>query len=104
MKIIGANDLSEYEINNELRNGGKLVIYQFCISILVMTFKRGSDIYLIRAGESAFVKGLGYTLLSLILGWWGLPWGPIYTIGSIITNCKGGKDVTQEIISSCCEE
>uniref|UniRef100_UPI000A60A4BB hypothetical protein n=1 Tax=Clostridium sp. NkU-1 TaxID=1095009 RepID=UPI000A60A4BB len=67
MKIIGANDLSEYEINNELRNGGKLVIYQFCISILVMTFKRGSDIYLIRAGESAFVKGLGYTLLSLIL-------------------------------------
>jgi hypothetical protein len=64
-----------------------------------MTFKRNSNIYFIKNGESAFLKGLGYTLLSLVVGWWGIPWGPIHTIGALITNCSGGKDVTQEVIN-----
>lgn len=100
MKIIGTEGLSVTELNNELQNGGKFVIYQYCVSVLVMTFKRPSSIYFIKNGESAFLKGLGYTLLSLLLGWWGIPWGPIYTIGAIIRNCSGGKNVTQEVINS----
>ena len=39
---------------------------------------------------------MGFTLLTLVLGWWGIPWGPIYTIGSIYTNFNGGKDVVSE--------
>lgn len=96
MKIIGIEGLSLGEIDDELQNGGKFVIYQYCISIIIMSFKRGSNIYFVRAGESAFAKGFKYTLLSLVLGWWGIPWGPIYTIGTVITNCRGGKDVTEE--------
>lgn len=99
MKIKGIEGMSAHQINNELRDGGRFVIYQFCISIIVMTFKRSSNIYFIKSGESAFAKGLGYTLLSLVLGWWGIPWGPIYTIGAIVTNCRGGKDVTEETMS-----
>ena len=97
MKIKGAEDLYANQIKIELREGGKLVCYQYCISILIMTFKRSSAVHLIKNGESAFVKGLGYTLLSLIFGWWGFPWGPIYTIGAIVTNCKGGRDISSEI-------
>lgn len=97
MTIKGIEGLSADQIKQELRNGGKFVIYQYCISALIMTFKRGSNVYFIRSSESAFVKGLGYTLLSLAFGWWGIPWRPIYTIGSIFTNCKGGKDVTQQV-------
>ena len=62
-----------------------------------MTFRRSSDIYFVRAGESAVGKGLGFTLLTLFLGWWGIPWGPIYSIGSISTNLGGGKDVTAAV-------
>lgn len=98
--IKGMEGLSVQQVNEELNQGGKFVTYQFCISILVMTFKRGSSVYFIKKGESAFVKGLKYTLLSLLLGWWGIPWGPIYTISSVVTNCMGGKDVTQEVIDS----
>lgn len=43
---------------------------------------------------------IGYTLLTLLFGWWGIPWGAIYTIDSIYTNHTGGKDVTKEIINS----
>lgn len=99
MKINGIEGLSSEQINEELQRGGKFVVYQYCISIIVMTFKRGSDIFFIREGESAFAKGIGYTILSLILGWWGFPWGPIYTISSVFNNCRGGKDVTEEVLN-----
>ena len=64
-----------------------------------MTFRRSSDIHFVRSSESSVGKGLSYTLLTLIFGWWGIPWGPIYTIGSVFSNFRGGKDVTNEIIS-----
>ncbi len=100
MEIKNIEGLTTDQINRELESGGKFVVYQYTISILVMTFRRSSDVYFIRSGESATVKGLGFTFLSLILGWWGVPWGPIYTIGSIFNNLSGGKDVTSEIIQS----
>ncbi|RYD83221.1 MAG: hypothetical protein EOP53_01465 [Sphingobacteriales bacterium] len=92
--------LSGEEINFELSNGGKFVIYTYCISIIVMTFKRSSDIYFIKSSESSLKNGLVFTLISALFGWWGIPWGPIYTIGAFITNFSGGKDVTQEVIAS----
>jgi hypothetical protein len=90
--------LTDNDVNYELANGGKFVIFEYCISILVMTFKRSSDIYFIKSGESTTKYSIGYTLLSAILGWWGIPWGPIYTIGSLYTNLSGGKDVTADIL------
>jgi hypothetical protein len=30
-------------------------------------------------------------LLSALFGWWGFPWGPIWTISSIFTNAGGGR-------------
>lgn len=100
MKIVGIEGINGQQIAFELERGAKFVIYQYCISILIMTFRRSSDIYFVRAGESAFSKGLGFSLISLLLGWWGIPWGPIYTIGSFITNFGGGKDVTQEVLAT----
>ena len=84
----------------EVQNGAKFVFYQYCISILVMTFRRSSHIYFIRKGESAVAKGLGWSLLTLVLGWWGFPWGPIWTVTSLVNNFKGGKDVTMEVLAS----
>jgi len=97
MKILGIEGLTDQQINEDLSNGGKFVIYRYTISIVVLTFRRSSDVYFIRPGENAVVKGLSWTLLTLLLGWWGIPWGPIYTIGSLGTNFSGGKDVTKEI-------
>ncbi len=97
--IKGIDGMSDVVINEELAQGAKFVIYQYTVSILIMTFKRSSDIHFIKAGESAVSKGLGWSLLTFIVGWWGIPWGPIYTIGSIATNFKGGKDVTQEVLN-----
>jgi len=100
MKIHGIEGLTTAEINQELAQGAKFVLYQYCISVLVMTFRRGSDVYFIKSGENAVGKGMGWTVLTLLLGWWGIPWGPVYTVGSLITNFGGGKNVTAEILSA----
>jgi hypothetical protein len=98
MKIIGLEGMTGEQLSMELQRGGKFVMYQYCISIAILTFKRPSDIYFIKSGESAVGKGLPFSLISLFLGWWGFPWGPIYTIGSFATNFSGGNNVTTEVL------
>jgi hypothetical protein len=100
MTIKNIEGLSTDQISRELAQGAKFVIFQFTISVIVMTFRRSSDIYFVRAGESAVVKGLPFTFLTLVLGWWGIPWGPIYSIGSLANSLSGGKDITQEVLSA----
>ena len=98
--IKGIEGMTNLELSSELQRGGRFVIYQWCVSILIMTFKRPSAIHFIRAGENAVGKGLVFSLISFFFGWWGIPWGPIYTIESFVVNFKGGRDVTQQILAS----
>lgn len=70
--------LSNEEVIAILNDGGRFVIYTYAISILIMTFRRGSNVFLLKKGEWAIKHGYPYLLLSLLLGWWGIPWGPIY--------------------------
>lgn len=53
-----------------------------------------------RKGERIVSKGLPFTMISALFGWWGLPFGPKYTLESIRTNLKGGKDVTDEVMAT----
>lgn len=100
-KIVGMEDIKSVgHLQAEINQGGKFVMYQYCISLLVITFKRSSNIHFITHDQNALVKGLPFTLLSLVLGWWGIPWGPIYTIQSLWVNFQGGKDVTKEVLAS----
>src|SRR5262245_55578603 len=101
MKIVRMEDIqSGGHLQQEITHGGKFVIFQYCISLLIITFKRSSNIYFISHADNSIVKGLPFTLLSLVLGWWGIPWGPIYTIQSVWVNFNGGKDVTREVLAS----
>ncbi|MBT8327678.1 MAG: hypothetical protein KJP21_08135 [Bacteroidia bacterium] len=100
MEINGIEGLSEEQIVEEVREGAKFVFFTYTVSIIVMTFKRPTDVYFVRAGHSAVIKGLPQTILTLFLGWWGIPWGPIYTIGTLYRNLRGGRDVTEEILQS----
>lgn len=100
MKIVGLEGMSDVEIDAELKRGARFVIFEYAISVLVLTFKRPSDIHFIRKGEGTFGKSIGCTLVTLLLGWWGIPWGPIYSIAALITNLGGGKDVTGEVLAS----
>lgn len=86
------------ELKQKVAAGAKFVYFEYTVSIVVATFKRPTDIYFIDAHESAAKHSWHLSTLTGIMGWWGIPWGPIYTIGTFVTNFGGGKDVTAEVM------
>jgi hypothetical protein len=88
------------ELDRALEAGGRLVFYEYCISLVIITLRRPSRVQLLRKGQRGLLRGLPYTLLSLLLGWWGVPWGPIYTPLVVLTNLGGGCDVTEQYRSA----
>jgi hypothetical protein len=92
--------VSAEEVALEIQHGAKFVVYEYCFSIVILTFRRSSNIYYIRPRESSLGKGWIYTLISLLFGWWGIPWGPIYTVATIVNNLRGGLDITQDIVAA----
>lgn len=100
MLIRGMEGMSDEQVREALQRGAKFVIFEYTISVILMTFKRPTDIYFIKPGEGTVGKSIGCTIVTLLLGWWGIPWGPIYSIGALITNLGGGKDVTAEVLAS----
>jgi len=89
--------MSDADVTREIERGAKFVIFQYTISVIVLTFRRSSDIYFIPPGGSRLFKGLPFIIISLLFGWWGIPWGPVYTIESLANNFGGGKNVTYEL-------
>jgi hypothetical protein len=97
MRTAGIDNLTPLQVEEELSRGGRLVFYEYCISIIFLTLRRPSRVRLLRAGESGVRRGLPYTLLTLFLGWWGVPWGLLYTPVVLLANLAGGQDVTADV-------
>lgn len=68
----------------------ELVQFQACLSFLFVSFRMPSRFY-IKGYHKTKIIGIAYALISLIFGWWGLPWGPVYTVQSVIKNITGGN-------------
>ncbi len=100
MKIKNVNGFSSEDLQKEADKGAKFVYYVYSISLLLITLRRSSGIYMIKPGESAARKGFPYTLLTFLFGWWAIPFGPKNSLQDIRTNMKGGKDVTDEITAT----
>jgi hypothetical protein len=96
VQIRGIEGLTTAQVEAEVQAGARFVFFESCISLIFVTWRRPSDIFLLRKGERGLVRGLPYTLLTLVLGWWGIPWGLVYTPVALITNLGGGRDVTDE--------
>ena len=94
-----ARDAASAELIAEVEAGGRFVIFIYCISVLVMTFKRPSGIVFLKRDQDGAGQAIGYSVISGLLGWWGIPWGPIWTIAALISNARGGRDVTLEVLT-----
>jgi len=97
MLLRGLDALTLADLEAELRAGARFVFFEYCISLAFVTLRRPSAVVLLRKDELGLVRGLPYTLISLLLGWWGLPWGLVYTPLAVFTNLSGGRDVTAEV-------
>jgi hypothetical protein len=96
MRIEGIERLSAGEVLAELARGGRLVFFEYCMSFVVVSLRSPSAVYFLRADERGLLRGLPFTIISLLFGWWGIPWGLVYTPLTLWTNLSGGREVTAE--------
>jgi hypothetical protein len=100
MRIKNIDGLSAGDLQREVEQGGRFVFYPYTISVLVVTFKRTSGVYLVKGKENKIARALPFIVLSALFGWWGIPFGPRYTLETIRTNLGGGKDVTEDVMAT----
>lgn len=98
--VPGTEGMTLGDVEQEVLNGGRFVVYVYNFSVLVMSFKRASAIKFLRSNQDGTGSALGYSLLSLLVGPWGFPWGLLWTPLSIFTNLRGGKDVTEPVLQA----
>lgn len=66
----------------------RLSVFSWVISILVMTYKNGEAEIL--CSKCRILHSLMYNIEVLLFGWWGFPWGPIYSFEALGKNSRGG--------------
>lgn len=96
MHSTNPSDYTDEELRDEIERGGRLVVFPYCVSLILVTLRRNSRPYVIPAGQGGFVLSLPWALISLLLGWWGIPWGLIYTPIALWQTLGGGVDLTDE--------
>ena len=76
------------------------VRFEYCISLIVLTWRRESEVVAIGARQKKWFASLPYCLITLLFGWWGLPWGFVLSPIVIWRNLKGGRPV----LDGTCDE
>lgn len=67
-----------------------VVRYPYVVSAVVVTFRFESRPHRPRTLDGRYLRGVPYLLVSLLFGWWGVPWGPIQTWRAIWDCLNGG--------------
>ncbi|MBI5700971.1 hypothetical protein HZC34_03865 [Candidatus Saganbacteria bacterium] len=101
LEIIGKN-------KNALLSGGKtkyagreitketeVVRYTWVLSFIIFSIRDQSAYYFFPKG---YAMGYVFSLITFIFGWWGLPFGLIWTIPAIIKNFKAEDKATVEML------
>ncbi|MBE7496971.1 MAG: hypothetical protein HS117_18680 [Verrucomicrobiaceae bacterium] len=98
--VPGTEGMRIEQIEDDILRGGRFRVFLWTFSVLIMSFQRTSGMRYYRSGQGCGGTAWGWTLLSAVVGWWGIPWGIFLTIHSIYRNCMGGKDVTGELLAN----
>ncbi|MES2736247.1 MAG: hypothetical protein V4672_08000 [Verrucomicrobiota bacterium] len=94
----GTRGLLLRDIEQDILKGGRFVIHHYCVSLAVVTLTRSSSVLYLRSWESGLGRACRFSLVSLLFGWWGVPFGLIMTPYTLWKNGRGGSDVTRDLL------
>ena len=75
----------------------KYVIFYEVISLIITTIR--SPIQGIYCRKCADQRVLRATFLTCLLGWWGIPWGPFYTVHALVHNLSVVEDRVRRMLA-----
>lgn len=98
--MAGTEGMTLGDIELDVLKGGRFLRYYWNISVIVLSYRKSTALTYVRSGRSAGVGALGWGAFSLFFGWWGFPWGIVYTPLSLWHNTRGGTDHTREVLTA----
>jgi hypothetical protein len=97
MKVRGIEQMTLGELVDQVKQGGRFVVFHWSVGMFVRTLERPSTIRFVRPGQRAG-RGFWPTIGTLLTGWWAVPFGPSATIACLKENLGGGRDITASVL------
>jgi hypothetical protein len=102
-KLEVPDEMTFEQLVSSCEKGSKLVAYLFLIPRPIFPpIQRVSKIFLVNPDEHT-THSIKYNLINLIWGWWGLPFGPVFTYTAIKQN-RTGIDFTEDVLANLDKE
>lgn len=100
IQLRGSRPLFDEELRTRVAAGARCVRFEFCFSLLFVTVRRQSPVYLTDSWQGRYLRGLWFSFVALLLGPWGVPWGLLWTPWAVWVNATGGVDCTAEVLAA----
>jgi len=97
-KLIIDDDIDFVLLAEKIKNGGRFVVFSYCIGLGAVALKRMSPAIFIENEAALHRYKKHYNRINYIFGWWAVPYGLLHTPNYIIANNKGGIDVTEDVL------
>ncbi|CAM1356633.1 hypothetical protein [Tenacibaculum halocynthiae] len=98
LSLRNIENLSKDNVQERINKGYRFIIYPYCISLVISNINAVSPAFFLSPKDDRKKQGFIYNVISLIFGWWSIPYGPSDTINSVKTNLKGGIDITDDVM------
>lgn len=99
LHLRGTRPLFAEELRTRLAAGARCVRFEFCFSLLLVTVRRQTPVYLTNSWQERYLRGLWFSFLALLLGPWGVPWGLLWAPWAVWVNATGGADCTHAVLA-----
>ncbi|AMV22837.1 hypothetical protein VT84_00395 [Gemmata sp. SH-PL17] len=100
LNLRGFRPLFADELRTQVANGARCVRFEYCFSFLFVTIRRQSEVFLTKSWQQRYLWGLWYSVLALLLGPWGVPWGLFWTLWAVWVNTTGGAECTASVLTA----
>lgn len=99
MKVRGIENLTLGDLIDQVRQGGRFVLFHWVIGLGVKSVSLPSAVRFVRPGERTG-RGILRTVATALTGWWSVPRGPSETLAVIRENLCGGRDITASVLKT----
>jgi|GEM_PF-1993803 hypothetical protein len=96
--IVGTENLTANRLIDEIRLGARFTALTGCTCAIPSKHTPTTRIQYVPPRQSPVPTGLRLTAASLLVGWWTLLHGQFDTFGSLLTNLRGGIDITEPVL------
>jgi hypothetical protein len=100
MVVRGIENLTLGDLIEQVKQGGRFVVYHWCIGVGLGVRELPSAVRFV--GPDARTAGWGgwRAIATMLTGWWAIPAGPGTTIRCLRENFAGGRDVTAVVLKA----